>query len=387
MSRGRKQSHIIDWKEEARMNIKIKQFLNGGHSWAIVGHHLSRALRARGHGIDLFSTDGIDTFPADLKENLYGWVDEKKLVHSVREPLRQYDMQISYTAPHNFPNYLSNGLHNRFGIWCYEYPLIPVGFAKYHAAVDAILAPSKFARDGFIRGGVPSSKVVTIPHGVVEEKSRDSYPVKSKKSFKILLLIGQPHLRKGLEEAFEAYFKSFTNKDDVVMLARISMPKGKPMGHNVDPIKILNRLKTKYPQHPEVEMIGYLNEVGDILNVSQVCFSMTKAEGFWMPGLEAMRYGVIPMAPRYGGLLDFCNDKNSILIEGKEVKADLAAQYWTPDIRNSWFKPDVDDAAEKLRSLYLNYEVHYAKMIDAMTATADSMSWNKVAQQIEGLCR
>lgn len=369
------------------MDIRIKQFLAAGHSWAGVGQALARAFLQRGNKVDLFSTDGIVGFPEDLRENLYGWVDQHKKTQTLREPLHSYDMQLSYTAPHNFPSYLSNGMHNRFGIWCYEYPLIPRGFAKYHAAVDQILAPSSFAKKGFVTAGVPEAKIKIIPHGVVAKKIEKIITLKTTKNFKILLLIGQPHLRKAVEESIESYFKAFTNKDDVVLLARITLPKGKLQHHDVDVVKIINKLKIKYPLHPEVEMLPYLEDVGEVLNVSNVCFSMTHAEGFWMPGLEAMRYGCIPMAPRYGGLLDFCNDDNSVLVEGKVVKADMLAQYWTPDIRNSWFKASVDDAAAKLKMLYLDYDRQLALRIDAMTATADRYSWDSVAKQIEGLCR
>jgi glycosyltransferase involved in cell wall biosynthesis len=372
------------------MKVKFKQYMGTNHSWAHTCWGLARSFKRDGDDVDLYSTDGIDLLPNDLRNNLYGWTDQNsKKVNSIREPSHQYDCQISYTAPHNWSPYLANGYRNRFGIWCYEYPLIPKGFAKYHNGVDAILAPSRFAKKGFIDAGVPTDKIKVIPHGVdAIDDTVEPYRLKSKKEFKILLLIGQPHLRKGIEESFEAYFKAFTAKDDVVMIAKISLPKGKPEGHEVDVIKGLNKLKAKYPNHPEVELVTtFIPNVASLFKISNVCFSMTHCEAFYLPGLEAMQYGAITLVGRHGGQLDFCNDSNSMLIEGKEVKADMAAQYWTPDIRNSWFKPSIDDAVDKLRKLYFNYEIISATLKEGMAQTSTKMSWDSARDQIKGLIK
>lgn len=375
------------------MKIKIKQYLNRCHSWSYCGRSLARAAKRANHEVDVFSTDGIDTFPEDLKDNLYGYLDDHKKIHSLRKHHDQYDLQISYTAPINFANYLCDGKNNKFGIWAFEFPLLPKGFGKQHYATNRILPPSNFAKEGFIKAGVPEDKLTVVPHGHdllsnVEKENIIPFPIKSKKSFKILLLIGQPHLRKGIEESFEAYMQAFTKKDDVVLLAKIQLPKGKPQGHEVDVVKILTRLKLKYPQHAEIEMIHqYVEDVASLYKIADCCFSMTHCEAFYMPGLEALQWGCVPVVGAYGGLLDFLHSNNSVLLPGKEVKADLNAQYWTPDIRNSWFKVSMDAAVESLKELYLNYEYIKAKLTPGMEGTAQLYTWDNAFKQIEDLCR
>ena len=94
------------------MRIKIQQFLFGKlHSWSFVGQNIGRSLLKMGHDVDFVSTDGIkqEFTPKDLSK------------HIKDSPSGVYDCQISYTAPHNWPNYLSNGSKNRFAIWNYEY--------------------------------------------------------------------------------------------------------------------------------------------------------------------------------------------------------------------------------------------------------------------------
>ena len=358
------------------------------HSWAKVHWELAKAAKQNNHEVDFFSTDGKDLIPEDLQSNLIGW--RKGSTTIVRPMQTNYDMQISYTAPINWKDYLSNGKVNRMGIWCYEFPYIPFSFAKNHVYTDKILAPSKFARDGFLTAGVPADKVTVIPHGVnsLTDQQKElvvPYSVKSKKRFKILLLIGQPHLRKGIVESFEAYMKAFTNKDDVVLLAKIQLS-NKPQGHEIDVVKELNKLKIKYPNHAEIELItSFIPDIDGLFKVADCCFSMTRCEAFWMPGLECQQWGCVPVVGAYGGQLDFLDATNSILLPGKEVKADLQAQYWSPDIRNGWFKTDMEAAVLALRNLY--HDPFIKKMLsEGMSATTSKYTWINAFKQIEGLC-
>src|SRR5574338_1087989 len=113
-------------------------FLGKNHSWSIVAQNISRELVKLGHDVDLFSTNGDQHFPDDLRPYLKGFIDENTQVTPDNFPQMvasklnaTYDMQLSYTALRNFDNYFIRGNKNRFGIWNYETTILPKAFAKY----------------------------------------------------------------------------------------------------------------------------------------------------------------------------------------------------------------------------------------------------------------
>ena len=86
-----------------------------------------------GHKVDIFSTNGANHFPSDLKNNLIGYTEENQSQVIGKLPEENYDVQFSYTSLKNFQSYFSHGSQNRFGIWTYEFSgknSLPTGFAK-----------------------------------------------------------------------------------------------------------------------------------------------------------------------------------------------------------------------------------------------------------------
>jgi len=320
-------------------SVKVQGFQGNNHSWSIVNQNISRSFIKKGFDVDIFSTNGLDYFPNDLKPYLRNQIKE------------HYDIQVSYTVMRNFPVYLSNGSKNRFGIWCYEWPILPEGFAKYYNFCDKILAPSNFTRNIFLQNKIPEDRVVTIPHGfnLDQYSSKEKYNLKTKASKKILVNIGQPHLRKNIQGIFEAYGRAFSKKDDVCLVAKISTKKVEnSFEANVD--RIVYDFNRRYKNHAEVELIKeYVPDIVHLYNSCDIVFTMSHCEGYYLPGLEAQATGKINIAPRYGGQLDFLNDKNSLLIDGKIIRADPKMQYWKSNIMNTCFDPDINDAVDKLR--------------------------------------
>ncbi len=393
------------------MKVCLQQFLGTNHSWAIVGQNIARALIAKGHDVHLLSTNGYEYFPPDLEPYKRDILDSN------------YDMQISYTAMINFPNYLSHGSKNRFGIWNYESTVLPQGFAKYYTFTDKFLPSSEFAKSVFVRNGVPENRIVVVPHGInVEEySSAEVYPLNTKKKRRILANIAQPHVRKNLPGLFDAYGKAFTKDDDVCLVAKVSVKKVEPkiqvqqkphrslraarrqqehnavetkpdkkdrqMSFDVDFWKIYNEFERKFPQHGEVEIItDFLPTMTPLYNATQIVFSMTHAECFWLPGLEALATDNLVVAPRHGGQLDFLNDDNSLLVDGKIVRAPRTMQYWSTSPYAEMFAPDIDDAAAKLKLAVNNYDELKNKFKPGMVAQTDRLTWGNVVNQIVELC-
>lgn len=384
------------------MRIKIQQFLFGkNHSWSVVGQNLSRALIKMGHDVDFVSTDGFDEkyCPQDLRPYVkLANVDNKNIVSEAAK-LGTYDCQISYTAPHNWPHYLMNGTKNRFGIWNYEYNnkkftdtyrALLSGFAKYYHACDFVLPSSGFSREVFLSMGIPDENMRVIPHGINLEDFEEKNPWKlnTKKTRKILLNIAQPHRRKALHLALRAFGEAFTKDDDVVLVAKVF--KSNKAGHqfDIDFNEIYRQFERKYPKHAEVELVhNYIPNIADIYAACDINFSATYAECWHLPSLEALASGCLNVVPRYGGQLDFCNDSNSLLIEGNIVRAPRDHQYWNFNPYAVHFEINVDDAVRKLQSAVQNYDSLVSSFKSSMSETANKFTWENAAQGILDLCK
>jgi glycosyltransferase involved in cell wall biosynthesis len=361
------------------VDILFKQFLGTNHSWKEVGINLASAFISNGHNVDLISTNGYEYFPKEL----FKYVKPT--------PNTSYDCQISYTAMKNFQHYLSYGSKNRFGIWAYEFAgknALPTGFAKHHKYCDKMLVPSKFAQQIFIDSGVPKEKVIVIPHGINIDKYKNTkkYQLKTNKKYKILLNIAQPHIRKNLPGTLEAYGKAFTNKDDVVLVVKV-VDKKPEQAFEVSFKEIYNKFIAKYPQHGEIEIITkYIDNIEELYNACDIMFSLTHAECFFLPALEALAAHKIVIVPNYGGQLEYLNDANSILVSGKVVPAPSQSLYWEMKSGTTYFEADTSDAASKLINCINNYDAIKDKLLLNIDDMFIDYNWNTISKQIEGLC-
>lgn len=372
-------------------------FLSKNMSWSIVGQNICRQLISKGHEVDMFSTNGNLYFPDDLRPYLKGHVaDDQPLTadlyqRQVNDKLdKNYDMQLSYTAMKNFSSYFSRGNKNRFGIWNYETTVLPKSFARHALPIDRILPSSNFSKGIFVKNGIPEEKQTVIHHGVDLDKFANATPyhLKTKKQYKIFANIAQPHLRKNIPGLLRSYGNAFTNKDDVCLVIKISLRGAQKGGENdVDFNLELKKFKEKFKNHGEIEIINnFIPDIEGLYNACDVVITMSMAECFWMPGLESFAANKITIAPRYGGQLDYMNDSNSVLIEGKTIRADLRMQYWEPSPYASVFLPSEDDCANKLKDVINHYDDYYKKFSPNMKKILPEYTWSKVTDDIIKLC-
>lgn len=344
----------------------------------------------------MFSTNGTLHFPEDLKQNLKGSFEEgsqishDNYIQMIGSKLeKQYDMQLSYTALRNFCQYFVRGDKNRFGIWNYETTILPTTFGRYYKCVDQVLPSSKFSQKIFADNGMPLDKQTVVPHGIYLERFQNlgKYPLKTKKKYKILCNIAQPHLRKNIPGLLQSYGKAFTKDDDVCLVLKVSRKSPQP-GFDVPFNDIFNNWKSDFKNHGEVEIIDkFLTDIEPLYNSCDIVLTMTHAECFWMPGLEGFAANKIVVAPRYGGQLDYMNDDNSVLIDGKEIRADYRMQYWEPSPYAKVFDPDVDQCASKLKDIVANYGDYLKKFSPKMQEILPDYTWDKAADRIVSLCR
>jgi len=159
--------------------------------------------------------------------------------------------------------------------------------------------------------------------------------------------------------------------------------------HNfdVDFDSIFKTFKRKFPNHAEIELVhDYIPNIADIYRSCDINFSATHAECWHLPSLEALAAGIVNVVPRYGGQLDFCNDNNSLLIEGRTVRAPRDHQYWKFNPYAVHFEIDTKDAAKKLQTAVSDYDSLVTKYQPHMKSTAKQFTWENAAKGILDLC-
>lgn len=373
------------------MKILIRQFLGQLHSWSVTGWGEARALKSLGHQVDLYATDGIKHLPLDLKENLIGYneLNSNKVIGKI--PDKNYDMQISYTAMINFSNYLSNA-KNKFGIWLYEWNgknILPASFAKQHKYCSYLISPSTFGKEVFVNSGIPKENIKVIPHGIDVGLYQNTTTIKlpTDKKYKIGVVLAQNHLRKNIVGMLEAYGKAFSNKDDVCLIIKgKSKPVSQPFDVSLNDC-IVNFNK-KYPQHAEIKIFSeFIPDMSAFYRSIDTIYTLAFCEGFYMPGLEGIAAGKMSLAPCWGGQLDFLNTNNSLLISGKEERANPKSMYWEPKQNAIWFVPDINDAADKLRYAYANFETINSLVDRQRVDIYEKYNWKNVSLQFVNLCK
>jgi len=374
------------------MKILIRGFLGKRHSWCVVGWGIAQALIDLRHSVSLFSTDGVEHLPTFLSSNLIGYTEENQTHVFGRVPGNYYDAQISYTCMKNFAPYLSSGYKNRFGIWVYEWSglnSLPNGFAKNYRYCDYLCAPSNFGKKIFMESGIPEGNIKVIPHGITAKdyEKTNTITLPTKKKYKILSCIAQNQLRKNIPGLLDAYGKAFTNQDDVCLILKA---KDKPvkLQFDVSLKECLDNFYHKYPRHAEVKLFSdFLPDISALYRSVDTVYSMSFAEGFYFPGLEGIASGKLSIAPNYGGHLDFLNSTNSLLVSGKEVRADPKSMYWEAKTNATWFQPNIDDAVAKLNYAYKNYETMNDKINKQRSDIYRVYDWGSVARQFLELCK
>lgn len=356
------------------MKVSWEGFGNSSHSWGIVSQNISRALIKLGNQIEIHSTNGIDRFPADL------------LPYHRDQLGNDFDLALSYTAPHNFPHYLSHSPKNKFVIYNYDTAIdgkIPAHWCKFHQAVDKIFPSSNYSKQIFLNSKIPAEKLITIPHGInPEDFTCAPYQFRTKKSFKILNVTGQVHYRKNFKGILEAFGRAFNSKDDVALILKI-VNKADKDKLEIDFKKAYKEWCLKYPRHAEVEIIyDFIPQIEALFLACQMVYSLSLAECFHIPSLQGLAAGKLVMASGMGGNTDFMNDNNSLLVSGKLVRAPKEAQYWISSPTASMFEPDINEAAEKLRYAYDNYNSLMDKFTPEIQKTVKEYTWDNAAKKI-----
>lgn len=355
--------------------IRSQAMLGTSHSWAVTMRSLLMELAKMDHKLDLHSINGYKLFPDEL-------------VPFVENNYASHDLDLTYTLPRNFKDRFLSTSSSRMAIYNYESSHLPAVWKDAHTHLDYILPSSNFTKEVFVRGGWPENKCIVIPHGIhpaeFENKNKVTN-IRSKKTFKFLN-VSIPHYRKNIATLIDAYYSEFNFDEDVVLILKTSLSKPKykfECDVMKEIISVQNLRKHKGKKLPQVEIIQHrYDSMVPLYNSCDCLVSASSAEGFGLPLLEALAANILVIAPGCTGQIDFLNNKNSLLVEAKEIHAGSKYQYWSPTKGAKTFLPVLEDLSSKMRKAFNSKKELLDLFSEERARTVKKFTWNAAARMI-----
>lgn len=322
--------------------------------------------------------DEIDYFPSPSelakRDDLNNLIDLE---------LGSYDIVIF----NNFPKTVNNplGVKNLPGkikipFIAWEDSIYPKNWVKeINENANAVLAISTFVKEVLEKSGV-TIPIVVLPLGVdplmVPKGVKGVF--KSTKKVKFLH-ISTAKERKGVDILIKAFVNEFSSSDDVSLIIKSS-----PGPDNTVESIIRENQKKRSPEITHINRADLLPEEIAFLVSSSTCgVYPSRAEGFGLPALESMSFGKPVIVTAYSGFLDFCNEKNSFLLNYKIEKAVSSSIV---NLGAEWAEPSVEELQTKMRNIYLDVIEDNSKMVKDKSLlafkTSQQFTWKNSAQKL-----
>jgi glycosyltransferase involved in cell wall biosynthesis len=191
--------------------------------------------------------------------------------------------------------------------------------------------------------------------------------------------------RKGYRELISSYYRTFTDRDNVLLVLKVNalnIP-----GHTKDMIKpdilaIKRRLNQKY--YPPVYLMTDIIPTSSVraLHNSADCYvAPHHGEGWGMPIHDAMKAGNQIIATKFGGITEFLDDSSAHII--KHSLGPVTDMGWTPlyGKYQNWAYPSTRHLSALLRDVYENHNI-YKNKADEAKKIAESMTIDAVSKII-----
>jgi glycosyltransferase involved in cell wall biosynthesis len=284
----------------------------GGGSVVVL--RLAQKAKEFGWHVDVLTTD--TTFKNVLKENNIGVIDLDVIWRDINPPkdlwglyrLYKFLKNSDYTIVHTHTS--KGGFIGRLAAYMAKIPIIihtVHGFAFHEQSswfeikifssleklaskwCDKIVTVSEFHRKWALELGIGNEeKIIAIPNGISEERVK---PTKPKNEIqkelniegkRVLLFTGRLAPQKGLEYLFKAVpFLTSKIKEPFVVLV---------VGEG--PLRnYLEDLVRKLGIEQYIKFLGFRNDIGDLLNISDIVVLPSLWEGLSIALLEAMAAG------------------------------------------------------------------------------------------------
>ncbi len=232
------------------------------------------------------------------------------------------------------------------GFWWWEVLRFPDGWLPAFDLVDEVWVATQHVADALMPvSPVPVTKV-TLPVAAPRVKRRSRRQLGLPDGFLFLYLFDYHSVfeRKNPLAAIEAFKRAFPPGSGPKLVIKCINHSYHEHEHEA--------LLLAASEHPDVYVVDrYVSasEKNSMLASADCYVSLHRAEGFGLTPAESLCMGKPVIATRYGGNLDFMNDRNSWLVDYRLVPIGPGNSPYPAD--GEWAEPDVDQAASYMREV------------------------------------
>ncbi|MDD3039568.1 glycosyltransferase family 4 protein [Bacteroides sp.] len=219
---------------------------------------------------------------------------------------------------------------------------------------DQTWLPSEFAYNAFVDSGVVNCKM--LPYGFTFWDTKEVIPIIARDTRYKFLFINQWSERKNAYQTVEAFCKTFTAKDNVVLYIRSFVLGG--IGLTNDYIKEQVRsIKAKYPDSPQIILLDFFRDdkLPKLYNSVDCLLSPSSGEGVGKTIVEAMSQKLPVITTNWSAMSEYCTDKNSLLLNYElvpvNVPPNVAKMYYFEEPGMEWASPNFDEFCEYMQAL------------------------------------
>jgi len=241
-----------------------------------------------------------------------------------------------------------DGRYN-IGLWPWELPDWPDNCRHAYACVDEIWGISKYTANAhrFAEPRPVLAMGLPVDLGPVADRTRRDFGLPTDAYLYCFAFdINSSAARKNPEGLITAFQKAFprASRDKVGLVLKISHPE--------TGCKLWRRIRRAARRDPRIHLVEQTMRRPELLALFKACdcfVSLHRAEGFGRCLAEALLLGKQVVTTGFSGNLDFCREPRVALVRHRMVALEVGDYMWGTG--QSWADPDLDHAAELMRSV------------------------------------
>jgi glycosyltransferase involved in cell wall biosynthesis len=271
----------------------------------------------------------------------------------------------------------------------WETDTLPADWPGLLAHYDRVWVPTEFNREVFVRAGVDERRLRILPGTVDFDLYRPDGPARAlpeRRRFAFLSTFDFQE-RKGWRPLLEAYAREFDAEDDVTLVLKIETIFADVKSVRAQIEAFLSGLRLAANRLPHIVLLNERLSEADMPGLFRACdayVSPTRGEGWGRPLMEALGCGRPVITSRWSAPLDFLDDTNAWLVDGRLVP--VPDDVDIPVFRGGrWFDPDVDALRAAMRAVVADPAAARRKALAARGPLAARFSRPAIAERTADL--
>lgn len=196
---------------------------------------------------------------------------------------------------------------------------------------DELWTHSRWTARCAVDAGIDHRAVRVVPLGIDPSVHRPVGPTASPApdDHVVILFVGAAVVRKGIDLLVRAFCDAFGPTDPVTLVVKDHT--GDVFYDDQTHRDTILAAAGDPGNAPIVYLDEYMTaaDLAALYRRADVLAAPYRAEGFALPILEAMACGTVPLVPRFGACLDYCDDHGALFVESKRIALPIGREFAT----------------------------------------------------------